>query len=72
MLKLLCETGKSEVIVGIEPTGTTRTINPLRKKQSIVVLSGKLLKILHSICVKQVKFDGSKMKADISCLQEAV
>jgi transposase len=50
---------------------TTRTINPLRKKQSIVVLCGKLLKILHSICMKQVKFDGSKMKADISCLQEA-
>jgi len=50
---------------------TTRTNNPLRKKQSIVLLCGKLLKILHSICMKQVKFDGTKMKADISCLQEA-
>ncbi|MDQ0163863.1 IS110 family RNA-guided transposase, partial [Aeribacillus alveayuensis] len=37
---------------------TTRPVNPLRKKQSIVVLCGKLLKILYAICMKQQAFDG--------------
>ncbi|MGG3843234.1 IS110 family transposase [Anoxybacillus sp. FSL W8-1294] len=45
---------------------TTRPINPLRKKQSIVVLCGKLLKILYAVCVKQQAFDGERMIRDIS------
>ena len=32
---------------------TNRAHNPLRKKQSIVVLCGKLLKILHALCHKK-------------------
>jgi len=50
---------------------TTRTINPLRKKQSIVVLCGKLLKILHALCKKKVKFDEQHMMKDLYCLVEA-
>lgn len=43
---------------------TTRPVNPLRKKQSIVVLCGKLLKILYAACAKQQAFDGERMMQD--------
>jgi transposase len=43
---------------------TTRPVNPLRKKQSIVVLCGKLLKVLYAICVKQQAFDEERMMQD--------
>lgn len=44
---------------------TSRTVNPLRKKQSIVVLCGKLLKVLHGISTKQKAFDAQRMLRDI-------
>lgn len=50
---------------------TNRTVNPLRKKQSIVVLCGKLLKVLHGICTKQTTFNAERMMKDIPCLEEA-
>lgn len=50
---------------------TTRTINPLRKKQSIVVLCGKLLKILHALCKKKTMFNGHQMMTDFASLQTA-
>ena len=50
---------------------TTRTVNPLRKKQSIVVLCGKLLKVLHGISTKHKAFDAQRMMRDIPSLVEA-
>ena len=50
---------------------TTRQVNPLRKKQSIVVLCGKLLKVLHAICTKYVVFDAEQMMKDIPKLERA-
>ena len=50
---------------------TTRTVNPLRKKQSIVVLCGKLLKVLHALCRKKVPFDEHQMMQDLYCLEKA-
>lgn len=50
---------------------TTRTINPLRKKQSIVVLCGKLLKILHALCKKKTTFNEHQMMTDFASLQTA-
>ena len=50
---------------------TTRAVNPLKKKQSIVVLCGKLLKILHALCKKQIQFDLNQMMKDLYCLVEA-
>lgn len=50
---------------------TTRSVNPLKKKQSIVLLCSKLLKILHGLCKKQVHFDEQLMMKDLSCLEEA-
>src|SRR5699024_642832 len=39
---------------------TTRQVNPLRKKQSMVVLCGKLLKVLHGITTKHQAFDAQR------------
>lgn len=50
---------------------TTRQTNPLRKKQSIVVLCGKLLKVLHTICTKHMAFDAQQMIKDIPSLKAA-
>lgn len=50
---------------------TSRQVNPLRKKQSIVVLCGKLLKVLHGISTKHQVFDAQKMMRDIPSLAEA-
>jgi transposase len=50
---------------------TTRPVNPLRKKQSIVVLCGKLLKVLYAVCVKQQAFDGERMIQDIFAQSQA-
>lgn len=51
---------------------TNRRINPLRKKQSIVVLCGKLLKVLHAISTKHMVFDAKRMMQDIPRLEEAM
>lgn len=50
---------------------TQRQNNPLRKKESMVVLCGKLLKILHALCTKKRRFDGEQMLTDIHSLQLA-
>lgn len=50
---------------------TTRAQNPLRKKQSIVVLCGKLLKVLYTLSTKHVAFDARRMMQDIPRLEEA-
>lgn len=50
---------------------TTRAKNPLRKKQSIVVLCGKLLKILHALCNKKRMFNEQQMMKDFTQLQVA-
>ena len=47
---------------------TTRQQNPLQGKQSMVVLCGKLLKVLHGICKKKVHFDERCMMNDLHCL----
>jgi transposase len=51
---------------------TNRKDNPLRKKQSIVVLCGKLLKVLHGISTKHKAFDAKRMMKDIPSLAEAM
>jgi transposase len=49
---------------------TTRANNPLRKKQSIVVLCGKLLKVLHAVCTKHQAFDAKRMIQDVFGLEQ--
>ncbi|EMT39286.1 Transposase IS116/IS110/IS902 family, partial [Thermoanaerobacter thermohydrosulfuricus WC1] len=52
---------------------TTRAQNPLKKKQSLIVLCNKLIRIFYVILKKGVKYDPIKMMKDIKrpALQEA-
>lgn len=47
---------------------TTRPDNPLKGKQSMVVLCGKLIKIMHALCKKRRFFDAEQMISDMTCL----
>lgn len=44
---------------------TTRSVNPLTGKQSIVVLCRKLLNVLFAICTKKQAFDAERMMQDV-------
>ncbi|WP_404467913.1 IS110 family transposase [Sutcliffiella horikoshii] len=50
---------------------TSRGVNPLKKKEAMVVLCGKLLKVLHALSKKKMKFNYNYMMNDLSCLPEA-
>ena len=44
---------------------TTRAINPLKKKQSIIAMSCKLIRVIHTIATKGCEYDATKLLADI-------
>lgn len=44
---------------------TTRTVNPLKKKQSAIALCNKLIRVFYAILVHGVEYDGKKMLSDI-------
>ena len=44
---------------------TTRAVNPLKKKQSVIAISCKLIRVFYAILTKKVEYDGAKMLADI-------
>jgi transposase len=44
---------------------TTRKENPLQKKQSLIVLGCKLIRIFYALLTKQVAYDSQKMMKDI-------
>lgn len=44
---------------------TTREHNPLKKKQSLIALCCKLIRILYGISTKGFRYDGNKMLSDI-------
>jgi transposase len=44
---------------------TTRTQNPLKKKQSLILLSCKIIRIFYAMLTKQVTYDPQKMMNDI-------
>ena len=52
---------------------TTRTKNPLKKKQSLIALSCKLIRVLFALGKKKISNDGGKLLKDstIVSLQEA-
>jgi len=51
--------------------------NPLKKKQSLIALACKLIRVLFVLGKKQVKYDGEKLmndikrNQDVTVLQEA-
>jgi len=44
---------------------TTRSKNPLKKKQSIVAMSCKLIRVFHALITKGYAYDPVKLMADI-------
>lgn len=50
---------------------TQRPVNPLKNKQAMVVLCGKLIKVIHALCTKKTFFNSDKMMGDLHCLQQA-
>jgi len=44
---------------------TTREKNPLKKKQSIIAVSCKLIRVFHALTIKKCAYDPVKMLADI-------
>lgn len=44
---------------------TTRADNPLRKKQSLIAISCKLIRVFYAILAKGVTYDAEKMLSDI-------
>ncbi|RWZ49767.1 IS110 family transposase [Halobacillus fulvus] len=49
----------------------TRPVNPLKKKEAMVVLCGKLLKIFHGLSKHKNYFHEERMKQDLHCLKQA-
>jgi hypothetical protein len=44
---------------------TTRVVNPLKKKQSLILLCCKLVRIIYAILTKGIEYDGKKLIKDI-------
>lgn len=49
----------------------TRTNNPLKKKEAMVVLCGKLVKIFFGLSQHESYFNEDKMRQDLHCLKQA-
>lgn len=57
--------GKNEEFRQIHEYYTARDKNPLKKMQSLIAVSCKLIRIFHVILTKGVSYDASKMLGDI-------
>lgn len=49
----------------------SRKENPLKKKEALVVLCSKMLKVFYGLCRTKTFFDGERMKQDLKMLQSA-
>lgn len=49
---------------------TTRKDNPLKKKQSLITLCCKLIRIIFAVLTKKVAYDGSKLMKDIKRMEK--
>lgn len=56
---------KNEEFAELHKYYTNRKENPLKKKQSLVAICCKLIRIFYAILTKGIVYDGEKMKADI-------
>lgn len=50
---------------------TTRRENPLRKKQSLIAICCKLIRVLYAMLTKDIRYDGAKLLSDIKRPLEA-
>lgn len=61
---------KNEEFKAIHKYYTTRSENPLKKKQSLIVLCCKLIRVFYAILTKRVEYDPMKMLNDIKRFEE--
>lgn len=57
--------GKNQEFKKLHEYYTTRKENRLKKKQSLILLSCKLIRVIFAILTKCVSYDGEKLMADI-------
>ena len=57
--------GKNEEFKEIHRYYTTREKNPLKKKQALIAVACKLIRVFHVILTKGISYDASKMLKDI-------
>jgi len=63
---------KNEEFKALHEYYTTREHNPLKKKQSLILLCCKLIRIFHTLLTKNVTYDPKKMMSDIKRLSMPV
>ena len=51
---------------------TTRKQNLLKKKQSLIAICCKLIRVIFGICTKGFDYDGNKMTTDIKRPKELI
>lgn len=69
---ILPMTAKNKEFNELHKYYTTRAKNPLKKKQSLIVLCRKLIKVAYKLITEKVKYDPVKMMGDIRRGPEAV
>ena len=57
--------GKNQEFKVLHEYYTTRRENPLKKKQSLILLCCKLIRVLFAILKKGISYDGNKLMTDI-------
>jgi len=62
---ILPMTAKNAEFNALHKHNTTRKENPLKKKQSLIALCNKLIRIAYTLITKNVKYDPAKMLSDI-------
>ena len=55
----------NDAFKGLHEYYTTRKQNPLKKKQSVIAICCKLVRIFYALLTKGIAFDSSKMLGDI-------
>lgn len=62
---ILLMTVKNAEFNALHKYNTTRKENPLKKKQSLIALCNKLIRIAYTLITKNVKYNPVKMLSDI-------
>ncbi|BDU51057.1 hypothetical protein HLVA_16260 [Haliovirga abyssi] len=57
--------GRVEEFKELHEYYTTRAKNPLKKKQSIIAISCKLIRVFYAILKKGIKYNAEKLVNDI-------
>jgi transposase len=62
---ILPMTAKNAEFNALHKYNTTRKENPLKKKQSLIALCNKLIRVAYTLITRNVKYDPAKMLSDI-------